>query len=282
MTSSAVFVIPFREHLLKRLSGQRLVVRTEDPGEIVEVAGSPPPNLEAVILETTTPVTLLPFEEAWQKVPVLIRAPELGRVSRLLQHIPVIRKMSLRIMLPTEGENYVSLRILSSLGIPSGFLLKGETADWEKLLDLATYNFFNLVGHAPIAPYDVMGDHYRPGEPFLFGSAYLEDPGTRYFYLNREGELALSEEDLEEGKILYSSLEALAEAGMQVEPGETGHSLSSIFMSTGPCSVCPALKLCRGRLAGKEGQVPKGCKSFFSELMGLIEEYQALRDGRGC
>ena len=285
MTARPVFVTPFEERLLQGLTGQRLIVRTsgvEDIPIIGEVATQLQCNLEAVILETTSSVTSLPFEDRWKAVPLLVHAPELGRVSHLLSHLPVIRGMSLRLMLPTEGEeNYTSLRILSSLGIPSGFLLRGDTADWEQLLDLASYYYFTFANHAPIAPLDNFGDHYLPGGGCSFGSAYLEDPATIYYHLNQEGEVALSQEDLERGNILYPSLEALGEAGVQTDLEGRTQPLSRLFLSPGPCPMCPALKLCRGGVAGDDGNVPDGCSGFFSELMGMVEEYQAMRNGRG-
>jgi hypothetical protein len=285
VTAPPVFVLPFEERLLKGLYGQRLIVRTSRTGDLAaigEVASHVQCSLEAVILDTDSPVTSLPFEERWKAIPLLVYAPELGRVSHLLQHIPVIRSMSLRFMLPTEGqENYTSLRILSSLGIPSGFVLSGDTADWEELLDLATYYYFNFANHAPIAPLDVLGDQYEPGEGCTFGNAFLEDPSTEYFHLNAAGEVALTAEDLKKGEKVYPSLEALREAGSQEELEGKSRFWSRLFLSPGPCTTCPAMKLCRGRVAGDDGKVPDGCSSFFSELMGMIEEYQAMRGGRG-
>jgi hypothetical protein len=190
--------------------------------------------------------------------------------------------MSLRFMLPTEGGgNYASLRILSSLGIPSGFVLKGETVDWEQLLDLTTYYYFNVASHAPISPLDAFGDHYAPGEGSPFGSAYLESPASTYFHVSVEGEVALSQQDLKGGNFLYPSLEALAEERVQSVAEGGNHTLTAFFLAPGPCPTCPALKLCRRRVAADDGSVPDGCSSFFSELMGMIEEYQAMRDGRG-
>jgi hypothetical protein len=285
VTAPPVFVIPLEERILKGLSGQRLIFRTKSLGDISairEVAARVQCRLEAVILEADLPVTSLPFEENWRTIPLLIHAPELGRVSHLLHHIPIIRGMSLRIMLPTEGEdNYTSLRILSSLGIPSGFLLRGDTADWEQLLDLATYYYFSIVNHAPVAPLDSFAEGYVPGEGSFFGSAYLEDPDTTYLHLNRKGEVALSEADLVRGKIRYLSLDDLAREGMQTDSEGRAQPLSGLFTSTSPCPKCPALKICRGRVAHEDGTVPDGCSSFFVELMGMIEEYQDMRDGRG-
>lgn len=285
MTAPAVFVIPFEEKLLKGLSGQRLIIRTsrtEDIPVIGEVAAHLQCALEAVILETPSSLTSLPFADEWKAVPLLVHAPELGRVSHLLQHLPVIRGMSLRLMLPTEGEdNYTSLRVLSSLGIPSGFRLKGESADWEQLLDLATYYFFNVMGHGPIAPFDTLGERYAPGEGAPFGSTCFDEPGITYLFLNADGEVALSMEALEKEDFLCHSPNELSEARIVEELEEQVDRWKRVFMSAGPCPRCPVLKLCRGRIAGDDGTVPEGCIGFFSELMGMVEEYQAMRNGRG-
>jgi hypothetical protein len=283
MTVNFQFVTPFNDAVIHSLAGQRMMIEISNPQEvraIGQMLARQQCNLDAVILETSESVTSLPFDESWKTVPLLIRAPELGRVSRLLHHIPVIRGMSLRIMLPTNLDmNYISLRILSSMGIPSGFLLDGRSADWEQLLDLATYYYFSLMSPAPISPFDTLGERYVPGEGAPFGSALLDEPTISYLYVNKVGQIAMSREDLENGKILCHSIDGLAESEVMARLEDEVNVPSRFFMASGACSTCPGWKLCRGRVAEDDGSVPDGCSSFFIELMDTIEEYQAMKAG---
>ena len=283
MTANFQFVIPFEDAVIDSLADQRIMIQISNPEEIRavgEMLTRKQCNLDAVILETSEPVTSLPFDESWKIVPLLIRARELGRVSQLLHHIPVIREMSLRIMLPTVGEmNYTSLRILSSLGIPSGFLLEGSSANWEQLLDLATYYYFNFMGPAPISPFDTLGERYVPGEGAPFGSALLDEPAVLYLYVNKAGQVAASREGLENGEILCQSVDMLQDSEVMANLERQVCDPSQVFLASGPCSTCPGWKLCRGRAAADDGSVPEGCSSFFLELMDTIEEYQAMKTG---
>ncbi len=283
MSDSPVLLIPFKgkESIPAETAGRRIVVWTTDPGVVMDIppiVANADAELLALWLKNQGQVTDIPFETSWAGIPLLVHAARLGRVTDLVPLLPVIRQLSLRILLPTDrDENYSGLRILASLGIHCGVIFDPVMADWESLLDLATYQYFALAAHGSVAPFDLIGDRYVPGEGAHYGDLYFEDP-SEYLHLDPQGRVAASNRDLENGSFIADSISALEDDASREKWEERIQAWRQFFMSPNRCSCCPGWRLCRGSFeADLEVSYP-GCREFFTELMDLVEDYQGSAD----
>jgi hypothetical protein len=279
MSDSPVLVIPYKgkDSIPAVVAGRRIVIWTADPGAVRGVSpivADAEAELLALWLTDQGKVTDIPFDESWVGVPLLVHAACLGRVTELVPRLPVMRQLSLRIMLPTDrDENYSGLRILASLGIHCGVVFNPAMAEWESLLDLATYQYFALNAHGSVAPFDLIADRYVPGEGAHYGDLYFEDP-SEYLHLDPEGKVAASTRDLEKGTFIADSVTALEDSASREKWEERKQDWRQFFMTPNRCSCCPGWRLCRGAFEADLDASYPGCREFFTELMDLVEDYQ--------
>jgi hypothetical protein len=274
--TSRILVCPFDRRLLETLRGWRVVLRLPDAAELgdaIAVAGASGVELHCVAIESDAAVSAHPYEGAWKEAPIALHAPRLGPFRELVGLLPRIRKLDIRIFLPTDDpESLRSLRILSSLDVPCG-LVFGDRVDWEELADLMTYALLPLVPNGPISPFAEVAERYTPKAYTDFGHVYFDDP-SRYLHLGEDGRVALSAADVAAGEFLADRVDELN--GLEDHPAyraRVGGWRSSYFLDAEGCASCPGFRVCLGRVAHLKDD-EGGCSAFFAELMDVVEQHQ--------
>jgi hypothetical protein len=276
--NSRILVVPYRQGLLERLSGYCLVIRVNDPEEIQKAEADAQSFrflLHCVQLHIDAPLASVPFEEAWSSVPLALFVPSLGRMRDLVRLLPLVRRLNLRVYLPADtADGFTAVRLLSSLGVPTAVDFSHGPPRWDLASDLATYALLGLVPHAPIEPFQFLTARYRPAEFTDFGSVLFDDP-ARYLHLDEVGRVAVSAAELTAGEFIADHPAAMGDPEEIPAHRAYVNRWRSSFLRLDGCAICQAWRICRGRFASGASQ-DQGCRAFFSELMGLVEQRQAL------
>jgi hypothetical protein len=203
----------------------------------------------------------------------------MGRFPEFIRRLPIIRQLNMRVYLSTDfDENYVSIRILSSLGVETAVLFGREKIDWDRLKDLVSYAFFAQGSHAGIAPFHYLATRYDKNGRTDFGSVYFDDPST-YLHLDKEGKVGLSKEDLEAGHFLFENVEMIEQIEKHERYRERLDRWREVFLRGFGCASCPGWRICLGKFPqiSLDGQ---GCREFFTEMLDQVEKYQEINRQR--
>jgi hypothetical protein len=265
-------VCPYDEALLASLRGQRVVINVDDVTELAAARqAAERSELEVVCLaaHTELPLAAVPFEEGWLDWPIALHAPRLGRFRELVGCLPLLRRLDLRVFLPTDQTDcYRDLRILSSLGLSCAVDFRTQV-DWEALTDLMTYALLGLVPRGPISPFVEIADTFAAGQRADCGRVYFDDPAT-YLHLDRSGRVALTAALAAQGEFLADRPEACA--NLDADPAYLEHQQAwrRVFLEPEGCAWCPGWRACSGRLVSfrNGGQA---CRDFAVELMQVAE-----------
>ena len=165
-------------------------------------------HLYCIKLHVNRNITSILWDEAWEKIPMVVYPQGLGAVRDLVEMLPVLKKMNVKFFFDAAQEqNYEAVQILSSLGIYCGMVIS-ENADWEKLTDLMYYALCGKAPHAPVEPFQYIYDMYERNRLVDYGRVYL-------------------------------STEALRAQSTQ--------SWQRFFYEATPCAACPAWRICIGK-----------------------------------
>ena len=280
--NSPILVCPADLNLLNRLQGRTLVIRLEESDNIPEVmqySRTLQINLHCLWVNTEIPITSVLFHELWQDIPLAWYASSLGRLRDLVKQLPMLKKLNIRIYLPTTiRENYAAVRILSSLGINAALVLNGRGQDWEMIGDLMTYALFGLGPHAPIEPFHYIASHYAPNQRTDFSVVYFNDP-SRYLHVDVQGRIAMSQEDLLAGNFIAQDINTLGAPEQCCGYIQGLEGWRSFFLEPAGCAYCPGWRVCLGKYAKFKENNP-GCVDFFVELMDSVEQYRSQKHDR--
>lgn len=273
--SPPFLVCPFDEPLLHRLRGQSVVPRIKNVDEISKVfsaVGQAGAHLHCLQIHTKAPLSVIPFREEWRHVPLALYASGMGRFPEFIKQLPVIRRLNLRVYLPTDSdENYTTLRILSSLGVETAVVFSPGMVSWARLSDLMSYAFFAQGLHAPIAPFHYVAARYDPNRRTGFGAVYFDDPSC-YLHLDEGGRVFLSEEDQRKGYFLFDDLEKIEEIEKDDRYLEALERWREVFLQGFGCASCPGWRVCLGRFS-QGGRQGSECRDFFTEMMDKVEKF---------
>lgn len=276
-----IFVVcPFEVPLLERVPGRSVVVDLDDISEIPRVMAETArleQHIHCLRVQCEGALSSISFEAVPPDVPLALHVPSLGAVPELIAKLPLLRERNIRVYLPaTSKENNTALRILASLGIASAVVFS-EESDWEALRDLLTYALLGLVPHAAIDPFDYLAERYDRARRNNFASVYFDNPET-YLHLDADGHVALTAEDLAEGRFLDGEPETLDQV-LRSEEYELGLARwQQFFLENHGCASCPGWRVCLGRFSQFADKA--GCKGFTSELMDVLELSKAREAAR--
>ena len=277
-----IIVCPANPPLLRRLAGRTLAPRVKRVDQAAAAAAQVTEagaSLFCVIVHAAQPMAALEFPQALKDVPLAIMAPTMGRFRDLAQRLGSLRGFNLRVFLPCDKpENFVALRVLSSLGIPSGAVFGADT-DWDDLADLMTYAVLGRVPHAPMDPFSYIVSRYQPASYLNWGASIFDDP-TRFLHLDGKGRVALSEAELRRRCFVADSLDGIAEADDLPAIGDRAQAWRGFFAENHPCTACPGWKLCLARFATGPAAPDRGCAAFFEEMIEVALRAQALTVAR--
>ena len=273
-------VCPADDDLIRRLQGMSLVIRINEPSEIsrvIQLSNRYHFYLHAIWLKTDAPVTAFPFQKKWEGLPIALYAAHLGNFPEFMRQLTVMRRMNLRIYLPAHfRENFVSLRILASLGLKAAVVFDEKKMAWKQMTDLATYALLNLVPHAPLEPFNYIANNYDIAGRTDFGAVYFKDP-TRYLHLDAEGRIALSPEEIGQGRFLPLDLSELDRVENCAAYNNWLHDWMDYFLEPEGCAFCQGWRVCLGKFSAVRDQ---GCADFFIELMEVVEQYISQKKKR--
>lgn len=280
--SEQALVCSLQTALTMKLDGSAPVIRTERPDRLREIRTellNHQMKIRCLLVKTDLSLEEIPFDESWEGLPIALQITRIGRYRTYARMVPRLRKLNIRIYAPAEcDENLTGFRILASLGVETALTLTAIPPDWEKVTDLMTYALLGLSPHAGIEPFLFIGEHYEPASRTEFGAVYFDDP-TAYLHLDEKGRVYVSPHDLQTGR-------AAVEEPFEIEGVEKTEayrdrmeSWRQHFVAMDACSVCPGWRLCGGTCARFLSH-GNGCSDLFTEMMDVVEQYQAIKSER--
>jgi len=221
----------------------------------------------------------IPFAEDWLNIPISCFIGGLGSIKNVMNKLSILRKLSIRVFLsPREGRNFRDLMILSSLGVNCGvFWGNGgnKEIDWELMNDLMHYAVYSRAKHAAIEPFDYVVSKYDPKRPTDFNSVYFDNP-RRYLHLDKEENIALTQEDLMRGNFISKGISSIDSIGGNQKYIESKTLWQEYFFKMEECASCPAWRICLGKFSASLKQNSK-CKDFFSDLLDAADFYRSSK-----
>lgn len=268
-------VCSFAEDLIEKLSQETLVVRTDDSSLVTVIKNVTDRNtrLQTILLEPDEPLSSVAFMEDWEEIPIALYAPEFGSFREFIHKLPVLRKLKLKVFLSTDNQqNYIHLRILSSLGIRCGIIFGENLVDWDLVNDLMHYALYSKSNHAPIEPFQYIASNYRPDKYTDYSSVYFDNP-SKYLHMNKKEQISLSRNELEEGKFIAEGVGSLNSISEIKEYKKRVLSWQEFLLQKKGCAYCPAFRVCIGKFSSSCEKNP-GCRDFFSDVMDASDYFQ--------
>lgn len=221
-------------------------------------------------------LSYLPIDEEWIDIPIIAWIYDLGDMNIIFHEIDILKKMSIRIFLPLSvKENFTSLKLLSSLGIDSGFTYSEcKSIDSDKLMDLASYFYMSPYNHASIEPFDYIWRNLNAEQNLNIDTVYFINP-KRYIFMDSEHNIAFSGVNLKNGEYIgkfedFEKIEFVAEYNYKLK------NYYSHFDKLDNCSKCPNFKICSRNLQTKLTDCENVIAEIYeyAELRGQIEQKQ--------
>jgi hypothetical protein len=237
--------------------------------EAVRTSGN---SLFCIIVDPDRTLADLEIPDGLESIPLAIRAPAMGRYADIAPKIPKLGSLNLRVYLPCHSpDNLIALRILSSVGIHCCADFTDGRVDWDSLADLSTYALLGLTPHAPVEPFASIASNYRPASSIDWGRAVFDDP-RHFLYLDADGRVALSREDLAGCRFVAERVDDIQSPGHLSAIREYGQSWRAYFRDNHPCASCAGWRLCQGRFSRCIPE-DRGCSIFFDELADVAREH---------
>lgn len=278
MTSHAL-VVPHDQDLLRRLKGQTVVVRTDDPASVATILTDTDRHdlrLRGIWLKAGGALANVEVDESWRRCRVALEVDVMGSYRVLRRRLGLLSGLRTRVYLSTrEPENVTNVRVLASLGVACAVVIE-QPVDWDALADLATYALLGLRSRGSIEPMHYLARNYVARHRTDFGAIYFDDP-KNLLHVDDQGRVALSHRELLRGDVVLQSVDELSGLECVEAYQERIYGWQRHFLDADACACCPGWRICLGRYLGSGSS---GCASFFEELLDLVEQYQARR-GQG-
>jgi hypothetical protein len=275
--SELTLVCPNLQPLLETLVNHSLVIRASSIEDIASVSDrvGQENHLHCVVVQETRPLSNISLKEERWKIPLLLVVPEMGDRTKVLKRIAQLREWNARVFMSgARAENLTSLRILSSLGIPSGLLMQ-PPLDWDAVDDLMHYAMYTRTPHADIDPFGYVKSVYTPQMLTYLGTPLFDNP-LRYVHMDGEGNIALSDADLRAGRWIGHGAEALTGLTETEEYRHAVNDWQKVFLEDRRCAYCPAWRLCQGSFLS-ECERDEGVLRFFTGFLEAADAAYAAR-----
>ncbi len=281
--SSHVLVCDFDADLISRVRERKLVVRVDSASLLFDAVRAAQRNniLLAVWIEGAAPLADLDLSglETMRSTAIYLKVDGFGSFRDWITQVPILRMLSVLVFVDANVSNGSrDLRILSSLGVPTGIRFCEELPDWESLADLMSYSVYGKVQHAPIQPFQYIIDTFGPAKNMEFGDVFLENP-SKFLHVDRNAQVFLSRSELEEGKAGLCGIDSVDEVYAMKPYVERVNSWREFFLKEDGCAYCPVWRLCLGKFERFTGH-DQGCRNFFSELLEAAEYHHEKKSQR--
>jgi hypothetical protein len=272
-----ILVCPYDGELLGRLRERTFVLTTSDPSDIDRIASDMARDehlhVHAISLQWDRPFADLDYRESWRALALAIYVPEMGPFKRFVSKLPALRRSQTRIFQPADRwQNLLDVQIRASLGVWAGLRLEPTVCDWNRLNDLMHYAVYSVVNHAPIEPFYYLANAYKPEELTDYASVYFDSP-NRFLHIGREGDVALTREDLAAGRFVPKGCLDIDEIAKNDQYRARLESWRLFFLDMNACASCPGWRICLGKFRSLPEH--KACAAFFSDLMEAVEFSQS-------
>lgn len=281
-----IIIFDYDDYISSPLPGEKIIIRFTDEENLVEKCHSifNRNGLFAIWLcFENKSLSEINVQNSWPTIPIILYCNGLGSTNTVLDMMPVIRKLSLKCYMPASDNNYVGIKILSSLGVDTGLLLNsGENSiNAERFLDLVSYACVSPMRHAQIEPFDYIWRNLGQDSNLDFSTVYFENP-CKYIHSDANCNAAYNHEHLLNGDYC-GHLEAILKDSTQYEEEYKSKYYYSHFMALDKCSKCSAFKICNRKIS----DLFEDCESVMKEVYDLCElrnsmERKANEGGEIC
>ena len=138
-----------------------------------------------------------------------------------------------------------------------------------------TYSLLGLVSHGTVEPFSYLTSIYEDCKYIDFSPVYFNDP-TQYVHINIDGRVALTREDFTEGNFISLNIDNIENLLQNEDYLKRLDNPRDYFLENDGCAYCPGWRVCLGKFSDN-GNDKNGCKTFFTELMNVVENHRNLK-----
>ena len=232
--------------------------------------------MHCLVIDHAGSLASVPFHEKWRGIPLALFVSEIGAFKEVMGKLPLLRDLNIRIFLSTDNkENCTGLHILASLGIDCGVSFGEKEIDWEAMNDLMTYSIYGKVNHASIEPFQFIARNYNPARLTDLSSVYFDNPYT-YIHIDKNENIALTANDLKEGKFILKGIENVHKIFEDEKYQEALNAWQKFLLKENGCAYCQAWRICIGKFSESADKNP-GCRQFFTDLMEAADHFISVQ-----
>ncbi len=272
-----VFVCEYNWPIEEQLKGRALVIKINNLDDILNIQGhlDESTKIDAFIYQDNfASLETIDVNPAWCNTPIILYINRLGQYRNVVQKIEVLKRLNVIVIFTSSEEHSCKdAQILSSLGIHSGIKLTPESELTDSLLDLVTYTFYGTMPHAPIEPFSTM-ERYYDGESYVSPRLAEFINPTRYIHIDKDMNMAFSEQDLKNGNILSDSYPHLKSDAFSSAVETYSYKWQEWFIESHKCTFCPAFRVCMGYFDQHNTCTNNRCREIMTELLDAIEFYK--------
>jgi hypothetical protein len=282
MTATTITIVClFNRSLLQTFRRRNLIVKIDSFSQMEEAAAAAKSenHLVSLWLRWQGAVSDIPFESSWASIPLTIYAGQFGEVHDILDRVAIMKTMRMRIFISSDDPNAVTgIKILASMGIPSGIYFGAAKIQWDKMNDLMHYALLSNTAHASVEPFRSVYDNYKVSKYTELGGAYFDDPQS-FLHVDPEGTIALTEEEMIRGKFVGKGIDSIDSLAFCAEVQQRLQEWRKHIETCDQCSFCPGFRICGGRFEG-QSQDTAECKEFFSDFIDTVELVKSKNKAR--
>lgn len=265
-----IIVLDFDDYMSSSRTGEKIIARFIDEENLIgkcQVISNRNGLFAIWLCLENKSLSEINVQDSWPNIPIIIYCNGLGSTNKVLDMMPIIRNLSLKCYMPATDDNFVGIKIISSLGIDSGLLLNnsGNPINAEKFLDIASYACVSPIHHGPIEPFDYIWRNLGQDNNLDFSTVYLENP-YKYVHSDANCNAAYSRTHLVKGDYC-GHLDTILKDSVQYEEEYKNKYYYSHFMTLDKCSKCSAFKICNRKL----DTLFEDCESVMKEVYDLCE-----------
>ena len=118
-----IVIFNYDDYMSSALPGEKIVVRFTEDENIADKCENifNRNGLFAIwlCLENKN-LSEIDIQDSWPNVPIVLYCKGIGDKNEVLDKMPIIRNLALKCYMPANDENYIGIKILSSLGVDTG------------------------------------------------------------------------------------------------------------------------------------------------------------------
>lgn len=266
-------IAPFELGLLESIKDNGIIVLLDSLGQWNQAAEYVSGNRKVIgIVLRDANIDLseaLGFKYDKIALPVYVYCSFNGNKYEVLRSLENAKKYeNVNYFVPLDEGGVWAAKVLSSSGVRSSVaVFESKDIDADLFLEAATYSILCPVPHTFIEPFGFLQSKTEKKAKYINLKEYFWSDPSYYLWLDREGKVHASYEDLKNGEILSESLSSLDVNVMEEISSKSKFDVFySHFLNHSECEACPLMKICCGMFKNKF----ENCRDIMSELYNLI------------